>query len=98
MTMSKELWEFTRQFHGLLETGEYSFVECLSIPAERLHEGDFKQIMIEVTNKVASGYPLHHVMKEYPDTFSPEFVSMIRSGMNEGKLDIVLQDFLNQAT
>lgn len=52
----------------------------------------FRQVLVEVEQKIRGGRPFSDSLAEYPDVFPELFISMVRVGEATGKLDEVLEN------
>lgn len=86
---SREITIFSRQLASLLKSG-VPILRALTIIAEQSQDRALKSILANIHDAVEDGAVLSSVLGQYPRTFSPLYVAMIRSGENSGNLPEVL--------
>ncbi|TWT54265.1 Type II secretion system protein F [Rubripirellula amarantea] len=87
---------FFQQFGSLLASGT-PMLRALKLSAEQNQSKDLREKMEEVSERVASGSPLHTSMNESAGAMFPDhWVAMIATGEATGKLDTVLGDLNRQ--
>lgn len=79
----------TRQLATMVESG-LVLSESIDILAEQQVSKTFKQVLEEVSRDIKSGLDLASAIKKHPEVFPPIYSSLIKSGEQSGKLDIVL--------
>lgn len=82
-----ELSLFARQMHALLKTGvpvTFAFRQL----AENTRSPQMANALYGITEKIEAGQDLVTAMQEYPHVFSPIMSSMVRVGMESGRLDV----------
>ena len=87
---------FFQQFGSLLASGT-PMLRVLKISAEQNQSLQLQEAMEEVSERVASGTPLHQAIENSAgDMFPLHWVAMIATGEATGKLDEVLTDLNRQ--
>jgi len=86
---------FTKNLGVMLKAG-LSLGKSLKALAAQTPNALFKKILKEVSEKVNKGNTFADSLAEYPKTFPPLFVSMIRSGEEAGNLEEVLKQLHKQ--
>jgi type IV pilus assembly protein PilC len=87
---------FFQQFGSLLASGT-PMLRALKMAAEQNQSLHLQETMQEVSERVASGTPLHHAIETSAgDMFPMHWVAMIATGEATGKLDEVLADLNRQ--
>lgn len=81
---------FAKNLSKMIEAG-LPVTKALSI-LERQSKGKLKKVIISITESLNSGYTLSESMKNFPDVFSPLFISMVKAGEESGNLS---QSLLN---
>ena len=87
----------TRQLSTLLSAG-VTLMEALSSISEE-NKGFWKNMMVDIKERVASGSSLSKAMEEYSRIFPEFYINMIAAGEASGNLDKVLDrmaDFLEE--
>ncbi len=80
---------FTRQMADLIDAGIPIF-KALMIVREQTENFKFRNIMLEIANKVREGQGLSVALSGYPRFFSNLYVALVKSGELGGNLDSVL--------
>jgi len=86
----QEIMTFTNQFNNIMARGT-SLIQSLDLIAQQQQNPYFKQVLMQVEARVASGYPLSRAMAEHPEVFGQNYLAAVRQGELNGNLDIVLQ-------
>lgn len=87
---------FFQQFGSLLASGT-PMLRALNLSAEQSQSTHLQESMEEVSQRVASGRPLHVSMQDAAgDMFPQHWLAMIATGEATGKLDEVLSDLNRQ--
>lgn len=85
-----ELAIFTRQFSAMLEAG-LPLIQGLEVIAQQHSNKDFKIILEQIRNEVASGADLSAAMAHHPKVFDSLYTNMIAAGESGGILDTILR-------
>ncbi|MEA3292888.1 MAG: type II secretion system F family protein [Patescibacteria group bacterium] len=85
----KDLVMFTRQFSIMIES-RISLIETLKVIASQTKDSFFKEIILEITEKVKGGSSLSQAIALYPKVFSDFYVNMVKSGEASGTLSETL--------
>ncbi len=59
---------------------------------ERQSKGQFKKVLIGISDSINKGNTLSDGMKNYPKVFSTLFISMVKAGEESGNLSLALQN------
>ncbi len=81
----KDIVLFFRQLSIMFSAG-IPIVEALKAAAEQADTGRFQKQITEVAKKVEEGNSLSDALEEFPETFSPFCLGIIKSGETSGKL------------
>lgn len=79
----------TRQLATMIESG-LVLSEALDILVEQQSNNQLKQVLGEVSRDIRSGIDLATAFRKHPDVFPPLYASLVKSGEQAGKLDVVL--------
>jgi general secretion pathway protein F len=79
----------TRQLATLINAG-FPLVSALDalLPQTKTH--GFKRILAQIKDAIVEGNSFAQALSQYPGTFSPLYVNMVRAGETSGTLEIVL--------
>jgi general secretion pathway protein F len=79
----------TRQLATLISAG-FPLVSALDalLPQAKTH--GFKRILAQIKDAIVEGNSFAQALSQYPGTFSPLYVNMVRAGETSGTLEIVL--------
>jgi len=94
----KALTLFTRQLADLLESG-VSLPQALGLIAEESENAAWAQLIQRILSDVQGGKPFSQTLKEYPEIFSPLYISLVYAGETGGTLAVTLgrlADFIEQ--
>lgn len=86
---------FTQNLGVMLKSG-LSASRAFRTMALQTSNSKFKRILIKITRDVEKGETISSSMKNFPNTFSPIFVSMIQAGEVSGQLERVLGELTGQ--
>ena len=86
---TREMLIFSREVRDLLSSG-MTLSETLNTLAQHQTNPAAKHIVTALRDRIISGASLSNALAQWPDTFSPLYVSMIRSGEASGDLSGVL--------
>ena len=80
----------TRQLATLINAG-FPLVSALDalLPQTKTH--GFKRILAQIKDAIVEGNSFAQALSQYPGTFSPLYVNMVRAGETSGTLEIVLE-------
>lgn len=79
----------TRQLATMIESG-LVLSEAIDILAEQQSNKKFRQVLEEISRDLKSGMELASTLKKHPEVYPPIYISLVKSGEESGKLDIVL--------
>lgn len=80
----------TRQLATMIESG-LVLLEAIDILAEQQANKKFKSVLEEISRDLKSGLELATALAKHPQVFPAIYISLVRSGEQSGKLDVVLQ-------
>lgn len=86
---SDELILFTRQLYALTKAG-IPIIRALNGLAESSNNEALKNLLKGISESLISGSDLATAFRQYPDDFSPIYISMIHIGETTGNLDEAL--------
>ncbi len=81
---------FAKNLAKMTEAG-LPITRALSI-LERQAKGQFKKVLVGISDSINKGNTLSDSMKAYPKVFSTLFVSMVKAGEESGNLSVSLQN------
>ena len=84
-----ELILLTRQLYALTRAG-IPIVRALNGLAESSHNGAIKQVLRGISDALVAGSDLAGAFRQFPEHFSPIYVSMVHIGETTGNLDDAL--------
>jgi len=82
----KEIISFTRQMGTLLRSG-VPMLRALSILAQQTSDKYFHEIILDIADKTKNGQAFSDSLKKYQKLFSYFYISMIKTGEENGTLD-----------
>ena len=86
----KQVGLFSRQLSTLLRAG-MPLVTALNDIIEQIDHKPFKNIIIDIREKIEEGTSFSNSIARHEDVFSEMYISMIRVGENLGSLDEVIE-------
>lgn len=81
----KDLVMFSRQLSIMFES-KVPLVESLRTLADQSEKPYFREIIIDISEKIEGGISFSQALAAYPKLFNPFFINMVRSGETSGKL------------
>lgn len=84
----RDLIFFTKQLSVLLKSG-VPLLQSLELLSEQF-SGKLRSIIIDLKDGVKEGKSLADGMQQYPTTFSPIYIQLIKAGEATGKLEVIL--------
>jgi len=94
----KDVAVFSRQL-AIMVKSKVPVVETLRTVAEQSKKVSFKDVIMDIAEKVEGGDPLSKAFSYYPKIFTSFYVNMVKSGEASGKLNAVflyLADYLEK--
>jgi len=88
------LYIFTRQFSAMIG-GRLHLVVALANLTRELPRGRFRDVLEAVTEDIRSGVDMADALSHHPKVFGRLYVSVVRSGLNSGRLADALQQLSN---
>ncbi len=85
-----ELAMMTRQLATLLGAG-FPLVSAIYTLIPQASSTAFKQILSQIKDSIEEGSSFAEALALYPNTFSPIYINMVKSGESSGTLELVLQ-------
>lgn len=86
---TREMLIFSREVRDLLSSG-MTLSETLNTLSQHQTNPAARQIVTALRDRIIGGASLSNALAQWPDTFSPLYISMIRSGEASGDLSGVL--------
>lgn len=86
----KQVGLFTRQTATLLRAG-MPLLTSLTDIIEQIENKSFRNIIIDIKEKIEEGYSFSSALAKHPDIFSEIYINMIKVGENLGSLDEVVE-------
>jgi len=86
---SREITTFSRQFSILLKSG-VPMLSSLNILKNQSRDKQYKQMLIDIHEKVKNGVDLSKSLTAYPRVFSSFYIAMVQAGESSGALHQVL--------
>ncbi len=84
-----ELAVFSRQLAILIEA-KVSLVQALRAIVEQNENRTFKEMVNDIASIIEAGMPFSAALGRYPDSFSPFYINLIKSGEASGDLEGML--------
>jgi general secretion pathway protein F len=84
-----ELSIMTRQLATLLQAG-FPLVSAIYTLIPQTRSRVLKRILSQIKDAIEEGTDFASALSQYPDTFSPIYINMVRSGESSGTLELVL--------
>ncbi len=84
-----EIAMMTRQLATLISAG-FPLVSALDALLPQTKSKGFKRILAKTKDTIVEGNSFAQALSQYPGTFSPLYVNMVRAGETSGTLEIVL--------
>ncbi len=84
---------FNQELAALLRAG-LALLQCLDIMLERRSNPFFKQVLIDIRNKVKSGMALSEAFRSHGDLFPRIYSASLVAGEKSGGLDTVLKAYV----
>ncbi|MBS3757677.1 MAG: type II secretion system inner membrane protein GspF [Desulfobacterales bacterium] len=85
-----EIAMMTRQLATLLGAG-FPLVSAIYTLIPQASSTVFKRILSQIKDSIEEGSSFAEALALYPDTFSPIYINMVKSGESSGTLELVLQ-------
>jgi len=95
---NKEVVILSRQISTLFEA-QVSALRVFRLLATESENPKLQQVLTQVSDELQGGSSISHALSNYPEVFSPFYVSMVRSGEESGTLEQVfmyLADYLDR--
>ncbi len=86
---SKDLLLMTRMLATMLAAG-LPIIRALNILHQQTHNKNLQKILISIRNSIERGSALHEALAQYPKTFSPVYINMVKAGELGGVMEQVL--------
>ena len=81
----KHLYYFNKQLASLLKSG-MPLLNSLEVLSRQTPNASLRNVLIEVVANIRNGRSFSACLKDYPKTFSPLFVAMMKAGEESGQL------------
>lgn len=89
----KTLLVFNQELAALLKAG-LPLLQALNLMLERLKEPNFREILLQVRDRVKSGEELSDAFGSFGATFPPLYSATLKAGERTGELEQVLRRFI----
>ncbi len=89
----EEVREWSRNFYTGLQCGG-GLIDSMESATRQQSNPEFLDVLTEVRDIVARGYPLSKIMALYPHVFDETYISIIRYGEIFGEVDLVLERYV----
>ena len=89
----KTLLLFSQELAALLKAG-LPLLQGLNLMLERMKDPIFREVLIEVRDRVKSGVELSDAFASFGDLFPPLFASTLKAGERTGELEQVIRRFI----
>ncbi|MBT3581670.1 type II secretion system F family protein [bacterium] len=87
----EEIISFTRQLHTLFIAG-IPLLECLKLLLSLIKDKSLRKILEQIIISLKKGSSLSTSLSNYPQTFSKEYVTLIKAGETSSSLGDILAD------
>lgn len=87
---SRDLLLMTRMLGTMLAAG-LPIIRALGILYQQTHNNNLKKILLSIKSDIEGGLALHESLAQYPKTFSPVYINMVKAGELGGVLEQVLK-------
>lgn len=85
-----EIVTFTRQLSTMMSSG-LPISRALEVLAEQTPNKKMRVLLLDSLRNVQGGTSLSSALSQYPKSFSPTYVALVRAGEASGKLDDILK-------
>jgi len=85
-----EIAIMTRQLATLISAG-FPLVSAIDALLPQTKSRGFQRILAKIKDSIVEGNSFAQSLSQYPGTFSPLFINMVRAGETSGTLEIVLE-------
>lgn len=86
---------FSRQLATMLSSG-LALTKAISLLATQARTAQIKEIFLSIYKDLEEGYSFSSSLAKHPEAFDRVFVTVVNSGENTGKLDVVLLELSDQ--
>ncbi|MEI8361053.1 MAG: type II secretion system F family protein [bacterium] len=83
------LAKFSRTISALLKT-DIMIIKCFQITASTLGNVHYRLSLEETAERIKKGVPIHEVLSQYPNLYSPLVIQMVAIGEQTGEVDSIL--------
>ncbi len=90
----QDLENFTAQLVVMLKAG-VPLIKSLQTVVQQFEADSFKNIIIDIIEKVSGGMVFSKALSEYPKVFNSLYVNMVKVGETTGRLDEILDHIRN---
>lgn len=81
---------FTEQMASML-SAQLPIYQVLDSLTQETLDNRFRLILEDIIGRIEQGQDFSNILEYYPEAFDSVYVSMVRSGMSSGKLDITME-------
>lgn len=86
----KDLLLFTRKLTAMLGSG-LAVVPALEMLRDQAEKADLRHVLSEIVGQVNAGIPISRSLENFPQTFDPVYINLIKAGESSGSLELFLQ-------
>jgi type IV pilus assembly protein PilC len=90
---AREFLIFNQELAALLKAG-LPLLQALGVMLERMREGRFREVVIDVRDRVKAGEELSEAFGSYGDLFPRLYAASLKAGERSGELERVLRRFV----
>ncbi len=90
--LNRELRDFTQHMATCLAAGIPALTALEDFQSQS--KGDFRAVILDIRNDVASGTGLDEAFMRHPEVFNPVYLSLIAAGQHSGGLDAAFDELV----
>lgn len=83
---TKDIVVFTRQLASMMSSG-LTLIQALGVLRDQIQKPALKEIVAGIISDVQEGRTFSSAIEKYPKTFTPVYISLVKSGEASGLLD-----------
>lgn len=87
------LIDFTLQLSVLLNAG-FSLSDSLGYVQEDIEDEKFARVINTLRFNITSGVPMNEALRQFPKTFPPLYIELVKAGEESGNLALIMNDLL----
>lgn len=93
MVDAQRFLAFNQELAALLRAG-LPLLQALTLMSERMKEGNFRRVLVDVRERVKTGQDLSDAFGEHSHLFPRLYPSILKAGERSGELEAVLRRFI----